>query len=172
MEFNLKKKRVLIEMSKGGHQLVKLEFVGEWSNERSMHNLETENVFNKSSIEKMHRVLNHKRVKKLEYAFRSAGKMSPGTAKMIKDLVEECDVRMSDFNAVVTMDFKEIGKVYILWMVCAFMKMIKGMSMKDKKAESIIENLSNRWYLNYGFQWLDFLQIMEESLETTKWKSL
>lgn len=32
MEFNLTKKRVFMEMSKRGHQYVKLEVVGEWTN--------------------------------------------------------------------------------------------------------------------------------------------
>lgn len=76
----------------------------------------------------------------MEYAFQIAGKMSPGTTKIIKEVVEECDVckqngrsrlrpvvailRASDFNDVVYMDLKEIGKVYILWIVCAFTKII------------------------------------------------
>ena len=51
--------------------------------------------------------------------------------------------RASDFNAVVTIDLKEFGKVYELWMVCVFTKMIKGMVMRDKKAETLIEILQS-----------------------------
>ena len=51
--------------------------------------------------------------------------------------------RASDFNAVVTFDLKESGKVYVLWMVCVFTKMIKGMVMRDKKAETLIEILQS-----------------------------
>ena len=36
MEFSCSNKRVSMEMSKGRHQLVKLEMVGEWSQERSV----------------------------------------------------------------------------------------------------------------------------------------
>ena len=108
----------------------------------------------------------------MEYAFRSAGKMNHRTAKLIKEVVEECEfcrlnersrsrpvvaiLRASDFNAVVTMALKEIGKVYILWMVCAFTKMTKAMVMKDKKAETILENLHNGWCLNFGFPLVSF----------------
>ena len=49
MEFNVTKNRVLMKISKEGHQLIKLEYVGEWSNERSVHYLETKEVSNKSS---------------------------------------------------------------------------------------------------------------------------
>ena len=86
---------------------------------------------------------------------------------MIKEAVEECEAhkknvrsrsrpamaipRVSDFIPVVTVDLKEIGKVYILWMVCVFTKVIRGMVMKDKKADTIIENLHEGWYLNNGF---------------------
>ena len=82
--------------------------------------------------------------------------MNPGAAKIIREVVEECRVcrqngrlrlrlvvaipRASDFNTVVTFDLKEFGKVYVLWMVCVFTKMIKGMVLKDKKAETLIES--------------------------------
>ena len=75
------------------------------------------------------------------YTFRSAGKRNPGAAKMIREVVKECRVcrkngrlrsrpvvavpRASDFNAVITFDLKEFGKVYMLWMVCVFTNMIK-----------------------------------------------
>ena len=51
--------------------------------------------------------------------------------------------RASDFNTVVTFDLKEFGKLYVLWMVCVFTKMIKGMVMKDKKAETLIESFQS-----------------------------
>ena len=90
------------------------------------------------------------------YTFRSAGNMNPGAAKMIREVVEECRVcrqngrlrsrpvvaipRVSDFNAVVAFDFKEFGKVCVLWMVCVFTQMIKGMVIKDTKAKTLIES--------------------------------
>ena len=52
---------------------------------------------------------------------------------------------------LVTFDFKEMGRVFILWMVCAYTKMIKGVVIKDKKAVMIMQSLHNGWCLTYGF---------------------
>ena len=87
------------------------------------------------------------------YTFRSAGNMNPGAAKMIREVVEECRVcrqngrlrsrpvvaipRVSDFNAVVAFDFKEFGKVCVLWMVCALTRMMKGVVLKDRRQRQL-----------------------------------
>ena len=44
---------------------------------------------NRSSIEEVYRILSHKSAKNMGYTFRSAGKMNLGTAKMIREVVEE-----------------------------------------------------------------------------------
>ena len=78
---------------------------------------------------------------------------------MIREVVEECRVcrqngrlrsrpvvaipRVCNFNAVFTFDLNEFRKVYVFWMVCVFTKMIKGMVMKDKKAETLIESFQS-----------------------------
>ena len=93
MELNVTKKRILMKMSKGGHQLVKLESLEEWNQERSiMYVKENDVVLNKRSMEKVHRVLNHKSAKNMEFVFRSTGKLEPGMVKLIKEVVEECEV--------------------------------------------------------------------------------
>ena len=56
--------------------------------------------------------------------------------------------RARDFNSIVTLDLKEIGKKYILWMVDAFSRMIAGVVLKDKKAEAIC--------LRYGYPSIGF----------------
>ena len=43
-------------------------------------------------MEKVYRVLNHKSAKNMEFAFRSAGKLEPGMARLIKTVVEDCDI--------------------------------------------------------------------------------
>ena len=50
MELMVIKKRVFIEMSNGGHQLVKLEKVGEKSHEESIHYVEKEKIINKKVL--------------------------------------------------------------------------------------------------------------------------
>ena len=42
--------------------------------------------------EKVHRVLNHKGVKDVEFLFRSAGKLNQGMSKLIIEVVENCDI--------------------------------------------------------------------------------
>ena len=37
----------------------------------------------------------------------------------------------SNFNSIVTLDLKEIGNKYVLWMVCEFTRMMKGVVLKD-----------------------------------------
>ena len=49
--------------------------------------------------------------------------------------------RASDFNSVVTLDLKDIRKLYMFWMVCVFTRMMKGVVLKDKKVEIVIESL-------------------------------
>ena len=44
-----------------------------------------------------------------------------------------------------------MGKRYILWMICSFTRFIKGVVVKDKEAETIINAIQNGWNLNFGF---------------------
>ena len=109
---------------------------------------------NKKSIEKWHRVLNHKGVKNMELALRNAGRLDPQLSKLINKVVEECSVcqknsrsqskpsvaipRATDFNSIVTLDLKEMDKKYIFWIICALMIYVL---LKDKKAETILNRL-------------------------------
>ena len=70
MMFDETKKRVYMSISGGGHQLVKLETLGEISHEETVFYIEKNGVgANKKEIEKLHRVLNHKGVRNMEFAF-------------------------------------------------------------------------------------------------------
>ena len=72
---------------------MRLETLGEWSQEKSIMYIKLNDVgSNKRDIDKIHRVLNHKGVKNLEFAFRNVGKLDPKISKMIKETVEECDI--------------------------------------------------------------------------------
>merc|ERR1711895_316254 len=66
MMFDETKKRVFMNISGGGHQLVKLETLGEISNEETVLYIEKNGVgANRKDIEKLHRVLNHKGVRNM-----------------------------------------------------------------------------------------------------------
>ena len=90
----------------------------------------------------------------MKFAFRNAGRFNAQICKMIKEAVESCHIwqkngrsrskpsvaipRATDFNSIVTLDLKEMGKKYILWMVDVFSRMLAGAVIKDKKAETIL----------------------------------
>ena len=92
--------------------------------------------------------------------------------KMIKEVVDECNIckknsrsrsrpvvavpRASEFNSIVTLNLKEFGKVYVLWIVCVFTRMMRGVVLRDKKAESIIKGLYSGWCLTFGFPTVGF----------------
>ena len=66
IEFNLTKERVFMEIVKGVHQLVKLEPLGDWNHERIilyLYEIDVSN--NRSSIEKVYRILSHKSAKNM-----------------------------------------------------------------------------------------------------------
>ena len=127
---------------------------------------------NKKSIEKLHRVLNHKGVKNMEFTFRNAGRLDPQLSKLIKKVVEECSIcqknsrsrskplvaipRATDFNSIVTLDLKELDKKYILWIVCTFTRMMIGVVLKDKKAETILKRLELEWCMKFGYPSVGF----------------
>ena len=90
-------------------------------------------MITRGSTAKVHRILNHRRVENMKYAYKNAGKLTPETRALIKEMVENCTIcsqagrsrskpairRVSDINALVTLDLKEFEKVYVLWIVCA-----------------------------------------------------
>lgn len=50
-------------------------------------------------------------------------------------------LRATDFNSVVLIDLKSVGARYILWIVCAFIKFVKGAVLNDKRPEAMIRAL-------------------------------
>ena len=80
--------------------------------------------------------------------------------------------RATDFNSIVTLDLKEMGKSYILWMVDAFSRVLVGAVIKDKKAETILEKLELEWCNKYGFPLVGYNADNGGDLETIKWKNL
>ena len=64
--------------------------------------------------------------------------------------------RATDFNSIVTLDLKEMDKKYILWIVCAFTRMMIGVVLKDKKAETILKRLELEWCMKFGYSVVGF----------------
>ena len=64
---------------------------------------------------------------------------------------------MTSFNEVVTLDLKEFGSKYILWMIDSFTRFIQGKLISNKKAETIIDTINITWNLNIGFPLVGFV---------------
>ena len=93
--------------------------------------------------------------------------MSPELVTVINRVVNDCKVcqkfeksiarprvtlpKSTSFNEIVTLDLKEFGSKYVLWMVDSFTRFIQGKLISNKKAETIIDALTDSWCMNVGF---------------------
>ena len=59
--------------------------------------------------------------------------------------------KAKSFNEIVTLDLKEFGNKYILWIIDSFTRFIQGKLLCNKKAETIIQALTDTWCINVGF---------------------
>ena len=124
------------------------------------------------AVTKVHKVLNHKQKEQMFFAFRNAGKLDEETRQLINEVIDRCEIckkssrskskpsvaisRATDFNSVVSFDLKSIGDKYILWMICAFTKFVKGAVVKNKQPETIIKALHGSWCMDVGFPTVGF----------------
>ena len=72
--------------------------------------------------------------------------------------------KLTSFNEIVTLELKEFGLKYILWMVDSFKRFIQGKLIPNKKADTILATLTDSWCMNVGFPTTDSLQTKEENL--------
>ena len=58
----------------------------------------------------------------------------------------------SDFNEVVALDLKERNnnKEYILYCICTFSRLTRGVIIKDKKPDTIVKGIIDCWVLGKG----------------------
>ena len=93
--------------------------------------------------------------------------MSPELRNIIHRVVNDCKVcqkflksvarprvalpKSRSFNEVVTLDLKEFGTKHILWMIDSFTRFIQGKLIPNKKADTIIQALTDSWCMNVGF---------------------
>ena len=110
-------------------------------------------------IRKEHEVNHYKGKEQLISAYRNAGWMSPDLVNMINRVVNDCRVcqkfqrsvvrprvslpKARSFNEIVTLDLKEFGNKYILWMIDSFTQFIQGKLLNNKKAKTIILALTD-----------------------------
>ena len=59
--------------------------------------------------------------------------------------------KLWSFNEVVTLDLKEFRSKYVLWMIDLFTRFIQGKLIPNKKADTIINALTDSWCMSVGF---------------------
>ena len=59
--------------------------------------------------------------------------------------------KVMDFNEVVSLDCKQFGDRYDLWMVCTFTRFIQGKVLKNKEALTVVNALYEAWNCRLGF---------------------
>ena len=116
------------------------------------------------AVRKVHEVNNHWRKEQLIKSYRNAGWMSPELVAIITRVINDCKVcakfaksvsrprvtmpKSTSFNEVVTLDLKQFGSKYVLWMIDSFTRFIQGKLILNKKADTIIDAVNTTWNLN------------------------
>ena len=118
------------------------------------------------SVRKIHERLNHKSKENLVHAYSNADLLTKELKETIKKVVDQCKVcqkfrksmprpsttlpKCNDFNQIVTLDLKQWGHKYILWMVCSFTRFLKGVVISTKDAKVVVDAVINNWNCNFG----------------------
>ena len=119
------------------------------------------------AVKKVHEVNRHKGKEQLMQAYRNAGWMSPEMMNIVERVVNDCKVcqkfqksiawphvtlpKTTSFNEVVTLDLKEFGTKYVLWMIDSFSRFMVGRLLTNKRADTIIQAIMDSWCMNVGF---------------------
>ena len=118
-------------------------------------------------VKKVHEVNRHKGKEQLMQAYRNAGWMSPEMMNIVERVVNDCKVcqkfqksiarpcvtlpKNTSFNEVVTLDLKEFGTKYVLWMIDSFSRFMVGRLLTNKRADTIIQAIMDSWCMSVGF---------------------
>ena len=119
------------------------------------------------SVRKVHEVNRHKGKEQLSVAYRNTGWMSSELACIVERVVNDCKVcqkfqksiarpsvtlpKTTSFNEVMTLDLKEFGTKYVLWMIDSFSRFMVGRLLTNKRADTIIQAIMDSWCMNVGF---------------------
>ena len=120
-----------------------------------------------NAVKKVHELNRHKGKEQLLQGYRNAEWMSPEIVNTIERVVNDCKAcqkfqksvarprvtlpKASSFNEVVTLDLKEFGNKYVLWMIDSFSRFMVGKMISNKKADTIIQAIIDSWCIIVGF---------------------
>ena len=102
------------------------------------------------AVRQVHKVNRHKQKDQLLACYRNAGWLSPELCDTITRVIQDCKIcqkfsksvmrpkialsKSRSFNEVVTLDLKEFGAKYILWMIDLFTRFMQGKLITNKKS--------------------------------------
>ena len=119
-------------------------------------------------ITKIHRVLAHPSPEILKVFFKNSSDNDDRVLQLIDKVHEKCNVCKKfkktpsrpkvglpvsmDFNECVAMDLKQRkgNKDYILYCICTFSRLTRGIIIKDKKPSTIVKGVLDCWVLGKG----------------------
>ena len=168
MVFRELDKNVKMIRNSGGHLIVPLQKLQEWSTIETVLFMKAETeVCSFDKIKKVHVNTNHKSEANLLHAYKQANLLTDEVRKLISKVCETCPVcqkfqksqsrpkvalpKVTDFNQVVTLDLKLFGEKYVLWFVDSFTRFIQGCTLKNKQAETVVEAVQSVWCLRFGY---------------------
>ena len=124
-------------------------------------------IVSRQGIKNTHILNNHKRESQMKEIYKTADMYSKEVKEFIKDVILRCEIcqksdraaikpkttlpKVQGVNEVITLDLKQFGDKYVLWMIDSFSKFMKGALMTNKKSETIISNLQSHWNYGEGF---------------------
>ena len=152
----------------GGHLTVPLQKVEEWSTVETVMFMKTEDdVCSFAKVKKVHENTNHKSEQNLLHAYKEGNYLTDEVRKVIRKVCENCKVcqklkksqskpkvalpKVTDFNQVVTLDLKQFAGKNVLWAVDSFTRFIQGIEINNKRAETVIDAISEVWSLRFGY---------------------
>ena len=125
-------------------------------------------ITNKEYIENIHVTHGHIQIKQFTEMLIQEGKWQPSFQNIIENMIGNCTTRLPkrsrsakphgtlpkamDFNDIISVDLKELqpeyrknGYRYILYIVDEFSKLMKGILLKDKEAETVVMAVYTHW---------------------------
>ena len=121
-----------------------------------------------AQVKKVHRYFGHRSGRRIWDIFAKAKRLK-GKKRSVMDVIENCKICSefkkspprprvgipvsNDVNEVVGLDLKVLSKTkgeYILWIVDLFSKLIKGKFIKNKRPETIVQEIINTWVIGDG----------------------
>ena len=117
-------------------------------------------------ITRIHKVLAHPLPHILKSFFKNSSENDPDVLKLIDVVHEKCEVcrkfkksparpkvslpMSDDFNKTVALDLKVMNKKYILYIICTFTRLTRGIIIPNKLPKTIVAGMLKCWVLGNG----------------------